>query len=127
MTHIEETSSEIHPEDNIFSVSGNAIRFYGDIDTKNCFNLIKYIKFAVNNLKSSNLIPVPNHIDLYINSDGGEIYRLFGVLSFLKNLPYKIVTHVEGYCASAAALLVICGDYRVMTKGSYMLIHENTE
>jgi ATP-dependent protease ClpP protease subunit len=119
-------TEENNPPEEIINITtiGNTVRFYGDITTRTSFLLINALNQAVLNIKENNVIPNSNEINLHINSDGGEVYRFFGILSYIKSLPYKVVTHVEGFAASAAAMLSLCGDYRRISKDSFMLIHE---
>jgi ATP-dependent protease ClpP protease subunit len=118
----------MNPEnpDELFTISvlGNSVRFYGEINNRTSFMLINALNTAVLNIKENTVHPNSNEINLYINSEGGEVYKLLGIISFIKKIPYKIITHVEGFAASAAAMLSICGDYRTMSRNSYLLIHE---
>lgn len=62
-------------------------------------------------------------IKLWINSGGGSILAMFGILDSLKNSNKKIITVNSGVCASAAALLFLSGNERVMYDYSLLMLH----
>tara|TARA_B100001564_G_C20488349_1_gene600416 strand:+ start:72 stop:515 length:444 start_codon:yes stop_codon:yes gene_type:complete len=63
-------------------------------------------------------------IDLHIQSGGGSLMPTLYVCDVIKNSDTPIHTYVDGYCASAASLISVCGSKRYMTKHSALLIHQ---
>lgn len=62
---------------------------------------------------------------LRINSGGGDLIPTFAVIDKIKNLKeYKVISIVEGVAASAASLLSVSCHRRLITKSSYMLLHQ---
>ena len=55
----------------------------------------------------------------------GEVYfRRFLLLIRVKNSKIPVVSIIEGAAASAAALISVMCDYRIIYENSYMLIHQ---
>jgi ATP-dependent protease ClpP protease subunit len=64
-----------------------------------------------------------SHIDLRINSDGGDVFDGRGMYSLLAEHQAKIVVHVDGLAASIASLIAMAGDEIRMADGAFMMIH----
>lgn len=65
-------------------------------------------------------------IIMYINSPGGEVIATNAIVDCMQRLDAPVVTIVEGYAASAAAVIAACGEPggRLITPSSMMMIHE---
>lgn len=50
----------------------------------------------------------------------------FYVCDIMKKIQTPIHVYIDGYAASAASLIAVCGDKRFMTEHSAMLIHQLT-
>lgn len=64
---------------------------------------------------------------IIFNSPGGTVsdgFALFDFLRDLSNRGHKIVVKAYGMAASMGAILMQAGDERVMSKNSFMMIHE---
>ena len=48
----------------------------------------------------------------------------FSVIDTIKNMKVPVVSIIEGAAASAATLISVMCDYRIIYKTSYMLIHQ---
>jgi len=66
----------------------------------------------------------PKPIMLYITSNGGHVYQVFGAIDTIKSMKIPVHTVCKGFVASAATLLSLAGAKRYITESSYMLIHE---
>ena len=66
------------------------------------------------------------HISLHIQSGGGALMPSFYVCDKIESSETPVYTYVDGFCASAASLMSVCGKKRYMTKHSAMLIHQLT-
>ena len=64
-----------------------------------------------------------DEIDVYINSDGGEVSAATAIYSQLRAHKAKINTYVDGIAASAASLIFMAGDRRIMREASILMIH----
>lgn len=69
-------------------------------------------------------------ISIYVNSHGGNVSELLGILSLLqqaKNYGIKIVTVVIGRAVSCGSLLACYGDVRKMYRHALHLAHLGTQ
>ena len=121
----EEESEEQRLNEHLISVNGNTIMFHSDITSKSSFMLINAFNIAINNIQKLNPNdPTSIPINLHINTDGGEIYKVLGIIAHMAKLPYKINTICEGCVASAGVLLSMAGNERSIDENAYMLVHE---
>ncbi len=66
----------------------------------------------------------PKPITLYITSNGGLVYQVFGAIDTIRGMKIPVNTVCKGFVASAGTLLSLAGKKRYITESSYMLIHE---
>ncbi len=66
----------------------------------------------------------PKPITLYITSNGGLVYQVFGAIDTIRGMKVPVNTVCKGFVASAGTLLSLAGKKRSITESSYMLIHE---
>lgn len=64
-------------------------------------------------------------IELWINSPGGDIIEMFGLYDIITTRTNKIITVGFGEIASAAGLILACGDERKCTENSFFMTHES--
>ena len=104
----------------------NHIYFYSGVNTKSCMNLNMEIRKVANDLMSNrnNFQNLDNYIYIHINSFGGSVFAAMSTIDTIINCPVPIVTIIEGAAASAATLISVVADYRVITRNSFMLIHQ---
>lgn len=62
-------------------------------------------------------------IHLRINSPGGDVFAARPMQQALREHPARIVTHIDGYAASAATLLALAGEEVRMAPGGFFMIH----
>lgn len=62
-------------------------------------------------------------IDVHINSDGGEVAAATAIYNQLRAHKAKVTTYVDGIAASAASLIFMAGDNRIMRPASILMIH----
>ncbi len=62
-------------------------------------------------------------IEVYINSDGGEVAAATAIYNQLRAHKAKVTTYVDGIAASAASLIFMAGDDRIMRATSILMIH----
>jgi ATP-dependent Clp endopeptidase proteolytic subunit ClpP len=66
-------------------------------------------------------------ISIIFHSEGGSVfsgYALFDFILDLRHRGHKVTTKALGMAASMAAVLLQAGDERVMTRNSYLMLHE---
>lgn len=111
-------------------VFDNKIYLYEEIDQNTMFKLNKFIRemnyklIATNPSKYMPGSKNDDHIELYIHSYGGSVLSAFAAYDLISRNPIPVWTYVEGGAASAATLLSVAGAKRLITKTSYMLIHQ---
>jgi ATP-dependent Clp protease protease subunit len=62
-------------------------------------------------------------INVHINSYGGEVAEGLAIYNSLKNHPAKVVTICDGFACSAASVVFMAGDERIMNNASLLMIH----
>lgn len=66
---------------------------------------------------------VADHIDVYINSYGGEVAEGLAIYNALRNHSASVTTHCEGFACSIASVIFMAGDERVMEPASLLMVH----
>lgn len=109
------------------NLNSNQVYFYDDVTKQSIFNLNKNLDFVAKNLLfvtlSYSLVEAPP-IELYINSDGGEVFSAFSAVDRIKNSRVPVHSYVEGIAASAATLLSVVAHKRFIRQNSFMLVHQ---
>ena len=101
------------------------IKFYSPVTPESCMALTDFLNTL--NLKSKQLKIKYNRvfpIHLHIQSGGGTLMPTFYVCDLIKSLDTPVYIFIDGFVASAASLISVCGSKRYMTKHSFMLIHQ---
>lgn len=62
-------------------------------------------------------------IHVYINSYGGEVSEGLAIYNALVRHKAKVITYCEGFACSAASVVFMAGDERVMEPASLLMIH----
>lgn len=63
------------------------------------------------------------NINCYINSYGGEVAEGLAIYNQLKRHSAKVTTICDGFACSAASVIFMAGDERVMNSASLLMIH----
>jgi ATP-dependent protease ClpP protease subunit len=63
-------------------------------------------------------------IELHIHSGGGDLFSGLAAVDTIRTVKTPIHTYVDGSAASAATLMSLAGDKRLIYKNSFMLIHQ---
>ena len=104
----------------------NHIYFYSEVNNKSAQQLnikLKEIEEKLMN-KYKQYEHHKEYIYLHINSYGGSVFSAFSIIDTIKNIKIPVISIIEGAAASAATLISIVCDYRIIYKTSYMLIHQ---
>jgi len=123
----DETEDSTKPSKDTITVGTNQVFFYDDITRQSIFALNRQLDVtskSIQILKIHYNLPVLPPIQLYINSEGGEVFSAFSAVDRIKSSPVPIHSYVEGFCASAATLLSVCAHKRYIRKNGFMLIHQ---
>lgn len=63
------------------------------------------------------------HIDVRINSNGGEVYTGIAIFNALRNSKADIHIYVDGIAASMASVIALCGKPVSMSKFARLMLH----
>jgi len=62
-------------------------------------------------------------IEVHINSPGGDAFDGIAIYNQLKQFPGQVNVFVDGVAASAASVIAMAGDQRVVNQGGSIMIH----
>ena len=104
----------------------NHIYFYTEVNKKSAMELNIKLKDIereiIDRYNAQNFHK--EYIYLHINSYGGCIFSCLSIIDTINNLKVPIVSIVEGAAASAATLISIVCNHRLIHNNAYMLIHQ---
>jgi ATP-dependent protease ClpP protease subunit len=63
-------------------------------------------------------------INLYVNSNGGDVYEANGIYALLKRHPANVTAYVDGWAASAASFILLAADEIIMAPSSMQMLHD---
>ena len=107
-------------------VDNNRIYFYSEVSRSKNLALNKSICNLGDKLynQSQSLSVNPPNLFLHINSFGGSVFAGFSTVDYILNSKVPVTTVIDGCAASAATMMSVVGDHRVMHRHSFMLIHQ---
>ena len=113
------------PEKHI-SVHENKIYYYSNVNRESAVELNKKIgELESKSLTMSKTLDIDTPpIKVLINSGGGSITAGISSMDTILRCKVPVETYVDGFCASAATFLSVVGEKRLMSRNSYMLIHQ---
>ncbi len=62
-------------------------------------------------------------IKIYVNSHGGDVFTAIQFMRALRETSANIVISVEGLCASAATMIMLCGETFEISEHSMFMFH----
>ena len=66
-------------------------------------------------------------VNLMINSPGGDVHEMLGIIDYIESLNVKVNTICRGRAFSAAAIILACGTgTRMMSKRSTVMFHQSS-
>jgi ATP-dependent Clp protease protease subunit len=66
-------------------------------------------------------------VNLMINSPGGDVHEMLGIIDYMESLDVKVNTICRGRAFSAAAIILTCGTgSRMMSKRSTVMFHQSS-
>jgi ATP-dependent protease ClpP protease subunit len=122
-------SDDTKPQRESVSISNqsNQVYFYSDVTRDSIYMLNRQLSETEKQIRliqiQYNLSTVPP-IELFISSEGGEVYSSFTTVDRIMASKIPVDTYVEGIAASAATLISVVGRRRYMRKNANMLIHQ---
>lgn len=102
-------------------MAGDTVYLQDDISSDNCAYLIADIANYITGEENFG-----KQIKFIINSPGGEVFvahQISGLIAMAKLNNIQVITIVLGYAASAASMIAIQGDYRVMGRNAMHMVH----
>lgn len=114
--------SYIKQYDRCIDISQSLIYLHTDIEYGSLYDIMNNVNLI---LKCRPVERKNDPITISMNSFGGSVYEMFGIIDFIKNLPIKINVVVRGTAMSAAALILACATgTRSASKHSQIMLHE---
>ena len=104
---------------------GPEIYLYDDVTAETMLQLKYMIQTKTREIQSEykNIEKQP-FINLHIQSYGGSAISALYMYDWIKKNNIKLRTYIDGISTSAASILSVSGENRVMTTNSLMLIHQ---
>lgn len=65
-----------------------------------------------------------NVLNVYINSDGGDVFAGQAIYSMLKRHKAKVNVYIDGLAASIASVVAMAGDVVYMPENAMMMVHK---
>lgn len=109
------------------NISNNQIFFYDDVTRQSIFTLNRQLDATSKSIQIFKIhynLPTLTPIQLFINSEGGEVFSAFSAVDRITSSVVPVHSYVEGFCASAATLLSVCCHKRYIRKNGFMMIHQ---
>lgn len=106
--------------------ANNNIYFYGAVSESSTLQLknkLEELDLHLQTIAIHYKIDAPP-IHLHIQSYGGSLLHTFYIMDVIKMLKTPVYTYIDGFAASAATLMSVCGKRRFMTESSMMLVHQ---
>lgn len=85
-----------------------------------------------NSVKAADIVrqiqsrPDAKEIHVRISSSGGRIIDALAIYSALRSHKARVTTYAEGLVASAAVIVFLAGDSRLMSEGTQLMVHQAT-
>ena len=122
-------NEEVEEEEEItneIKVENNDMYIYSEITRELALNFSIELKKLEKKLLCMSIqfdIPVPE-IKIHINSEGGDLFAGLSMSDAIRVCKVPVTTIIEGEAASAATIISVVADKRMITKNSHMLIHQ---
>lgn len=107
------------------------VYLHTEVNQASALNVIKEIREIEDSDKeiaklyaAMNFIYKPEPIKLSIDSYGGSVYQVLGLIGVIESCTTKVDTIVTGCALSCGFLLSICGNNRYASKHSTFLYHQ---
>lgn len=101
------------------------IRFHTPVTSDSCSKLAEaLVQMDIQSKQLEASFGQRMPVKLHLQSLGGELLPTFYICDLIQNLDTPVHVYIDGFVASAASLMAICGEKRFMTKNSCVLVHQ---
>ena len=101
------------------------IRFHTPVTSDSCSKLAEaLVQMDIQSKQLEAAYGQRMPVKLHLQSLGGELLPTFYICDLIKELDTPVHVYIDGFVASAASLMAICGEKRFMTKNSCVLVHQ---
>jgi ATP-dependent Clp protease protease subunit len=108
----------------LMDFNDSVIYLTDDIDENTLVDFMIRVRSILNNRTSEQQ---DEPINLIINSNGGDIHEMLGLIDYIESLSVKVNTICRGKAFSAAAIVLACGTgTRMMSKRSSVMFHQSS-
>ena len=120
-----DSDNEDNEDDKYIKTINNNIYFHCDVNKKNVLELLRQLTTLANSLKKIDTqYNTKSEINLYIHSDGGDLFAGLSAMHHVEQMDIHINTIVDGVAMSAATFILMGGHTRKMYPYSMVLIHQ---
>jgi len=114
-------------DDSRVSVEHNKIYFYSGVTRQDNLALNKLLHSTghkLANIQQVYKLNEPPKVQLHINSYGGSVFAGFSSVDYIRNCPVPVRSVIDGCAASAATIMSVVAEERLMHEHAFMLIHQ---
>jgi len=114
-------------DDSRVSVEHNKIYFYSGVTRQDNLALNKLLHSTGHKLANIQQVYRLNEsprVQLHINSYGGSVFAGFSSVDYIRNCPVPVTSVIDGCAASAATIMSVVAEERLMHEHAFMLIHQ---
>ena len=109
---------------NLVDYDDSVIYLNGDITSESMVDFMIKVRSIISN-RDEKIKDDP--INVIINSDGGDVYDMLGLVDYIESLSVKVNTICRGKAFSAAAILLAHGTgVRMSSKRSSVMFHQSS-
>lgn len=112
---------------NVYTIGDRDIYLAGEIDTESVAEVNAKMIAALKNITAANGTYKGysiGHVNIFIQSGGGSIHDMWGLIDFMLTYPIPIYTYAVGLTASAALSIFIAGSVRYVLPHTTLMYHD---
>ncbi len=108
--------------DRCIDIQQSIVYMHTDIEYGTLYDLMNNIALIIKCRPAEKKL---DSITISLNSFGGSVYEMFGIIDFIRNCPVKINVVVRATAMSAAAVILACATGKRMAgKHAQIMLHE---
>ena len=111
----------------VYTIGDRNIYLAGDITTESISEVNTKLIAALTNITHDASILRnydPSHINIHIQSGGGSIHDMWGLIDYMLTSPIPIYTYAVGLTASAALKIFLAGSVRYVFPHTTLMYHD---
>ena len=101
-----------------------SVYFHAEVTKKTILKFMKKMREAAQNAAQYCGPGEEARVFVYLHSGGGDVFSAISGMNVIRNCPCAVVTIVDGFCGSAATLMLLASPTRYITRYSQVLIHQ---